>query len=43
MINLRDLASPCSIKKSIILAMPSMGELSVSARIGKKKLTLPQF
>ena len=37
MINLRDLASPCSFKKSIILAMPSMGEHSVSARIGKKK------
>ena len=36
MINLRDLASPCSFKKSIILAMPSMGEHSVSARIGKK-------
>ena len=39
MINLRDLASPCSFKKSIILAMPSMGEHSVSARIDKKIVT----
>ena len=38
MINLRDLASPCSFKKSIILAMPSMGEHSVSARIDNKKI-----
>ena len=42
MINLRDLASPCSFKKSIILAMPSMGEHSVSARIGKKNCDDPR-
>ena len=40
MINLHNLASPCSFKKSIILAMPSMGEHSVSARIGKKTIYL---
>ena len=38
MINLRDLASPCSLKKSIILAMPTIGEHSESARIGKKNV-----
>ena len=43
MINLRDLALHVALKKSIILAMPSMGEHSVSARIGKNSRKLDYY